>query len=40
MLKYECDHLDLLTDELFLHDVLTVVDDPRYFIFEEGIIFL
>ena len=35
LLRFECDRLDLLTDELFLHDVLTVLDDPRYFIFEE-----
>jgi len=35
LLRFECDRLDLLTDELFLYDVLTVLDDPRYFIFEE-----
>ncbi|KAJ1384045.1 hypothetical protein B484DRAFT_298524, partial [Ochromonadaceae sp. CCMP2298] len=34
-LRYECDRYDLLTDELYLHDVQTVVDDPRYFVFEE-----
>jgi len=34
-LRMECDRLDLLTDELYLHDIQTVVDDPRYFIFEE-----
>lgn len=33
-LRCECDRLDLLTDELFLHDILTVLDDPRYFIFD------
>jgi hypothetical protein len=33
-IRCECDRLDLLTDELFLHDIQTVVDDPRYFIFE------
>lgn len=33
-LRVECDRLDLITDELFLHDILTVLDDPRYFIFD------
>lgn len=32
--RCEIDRLDLLTDELFLHDIQTVIDDPRYFIFE------
>lgn len=35
--RYEIDRLDLLTDELFLHDIQTVIDDPRYFIFEVGV---
>ena len=30
-----CDHLDLLTDSLYMHDVENVVDDPRFFVFEE-----
>lgn len=34
-LRGECDRLDLLTDELFLHDIQTVTDDPRFFVFEE-----
>jgi hypothetical protein len=33
-LRVECDRLDLLTDELFLHDIQTVLDEPRYFIFD------
>jgi len=34
-LRVSCDRLDLLTDELFLHDVQNVIDDPRFFVFEE-----
>jgi hypothetical protein len=33
-LRVECDRLDLLTDELFMHDIQTVLDDPRYFIYD------
>lgn len=33
-LRVDCDRLDLLTDELFMHDIQTVLDDPRYFIFD------
>ena len=33
-LRYECDRLDLLTDELLMHDLRTVLDDPRFFVFE------
>lgn len=29
-----CSKLDLLTDELYINDVLTTCDDPRYFVFE------
>lgn len=38
-LRVECDRLDLMTDELFLHDILTVLDDPRYFIFDVNSFF-
>lgn len=34
-LRSECDTFDLLTDELFLHDVQNITDDPRFFVFEE-----
>lgn len=34
-LRDQCHSLDLLTDELFLHDVQNVTDDPRFFVFEE-----
>eukprot|EP01031_Cornospumella_fuschlensis_P026974 gene26974-32589_t len=34
-LRGEVDRLDLLTDELFLFDLQTVLDDPRFFVFEE-----
>lgn len=34
-LRYECDRLDIITDELFMHDIQTVLDDPRFFVFEE-----
>jgi hypothetical protein len=30
-----CDSMDLLTDELFLHDVQNVTDDPKFFVFED-----
>lgn len=33
-LRAECDRLDLLTDELLLHDAESVADDPRFFVFE------
>ncbi len=36
-LRGECDRLDLLTDELFLHDIQTVIDDPRFFVFEVSL---
>jgi hypothetical protein len=31
----ECHRLDLLTDELFIHDIQNIIDDPRFFVFEE-----
>ena len=34
-LRMDCDRLDMVTDELYLHDVQNVVDDPRFFPFEE-----
>jgi hypothetical protein len=34
-LRRSCDQLDLLTDELFLHDVQIVTDDVRFFVFED-----
>lgn len=34
-LQRECHRLDLLTDHLFLHDIQTVTDDPRFFVFED-----
>jgi hypothetical protein len=34
-LRGECDRMDLLSDELFMHDIQTVLDDPRFFVFEE-----
>jgi hypothetical protein len=34
-LRAECDRLDMVTDELYLHDVQIVLDDPRFFPFEE-----
>jgi hypothetical protein len=36
-LRVDCDRLDLLTDELFMHDIQTVLDDPRYFIYDVSI---
>lgn len=38
-LEYErlvitCHQYDLITDELFLRDIQTVTDDPRFFVFE------
>ena len=39
-LRVECDRLELITDELFLHDILTVLDDPRYFIFDVSWTFI
>ena len=35
LLRSYCDHLDILTDRLYMHDVENVVDDPRFFVFEE-----
>ena len=32
-----CEHIDLITDRLYMHDVDNVVDDPRFFVFEEEI---
>jgi hypothetical protein len=34
-LRIECDRLDLVTDELFMYDIQTILDDPRFFVFEE-----
>lgn len=34
-LRYDCDRLDLVSDELVMHDLQTVLDDPRFFVFEE-----
>lgn len=34
VLRAEVDRLDLVTDELFLHDIHLVTDDPRFFVFE------
>lgn len=34
-LRHDCDRMDLVTDELFMHDIQTVIDDPRFFVFEE-----
>jgi hypothetical protein len=36
-LRAECDRIDLITDELFIHDVQNVVDDTRFFPFEDEI---
>lgn len=33
-LRKECDLYDFITDELYVHDVQTVVDDPKFFVFE------
>ena len=33
-LRLDCDAVDLLTDALFMHDVHTITDDPRFFVFE------
>lgn len=38
-LRRDCDRSDLLSDELFLHDIQTVVDDPRFFVFEVSLFF-
>jgi hypothetical protein len=35
LLRYDVDRYDLLSDELFMHDIQTVLDDPRFFVFEE-----
>jgi Rab-GTPase-TBC domain len=34
-LRADCDRLDIIVDELFMHDVQSVADDPRFFPFEE-----
>eukprot|EP00605_Chrysophyceae_sp_TOSAG23-4_P002110 GSChrysophyteH1.ASY1.ANO1.2336.1 assembled CDS len=34
-LRSYCEHLDVLTDSLYIHDVDNVADDPRFFVFEE-----
>jgi hypothetical protein len=36
LLSY-CEHLDVLTDRLYMFDVDNVVDDPRFFVFEEEV---
>lgn len=33
-LRKECDRTDLITDELFIHDVQNISDDPRFFVFQ------
>jgi hypothetical protein len=33
-LRLDCDRLDLVTDDLYLHDVQGVIDDTRFFVFE------
>jgi hypothetical protein len=38
-LRMECDRIDLLTDDLYLHDVQNIIDDTRFFVFEVGIRF-
>ncbi len=38
-LRRQCDRMDLVTDELFMHDVQTVLDDPRFFVFEVSFLF-
>lgn len=35
-LRKSCDQMDLLTDKLLVHDIETVTDDPRFFVFEVG----
>jgi hypothetical protein len=35
VLRAQCDKYDMLTDELYVHDVGNVADDLRYFVFEE-----
>ena len=34
-LRRSCDTVDLITDELYIMDVLNIADDTRYFIFED-----
>ncbi len=34
-LRHEVDRLDLVTDQLLMDDLQTVLDDPRFFVFEE-----
>lgn len=35
MLRQQCDTYDFITDELYVYDVQTVVDDPKFFVFED-----
>lgn len=37
VLRSYCEHIDLITDRLYLYDVDNVVDDPRFFVFAEEI---
>ena len=37
VLRSYCEHLDVITDRLFMFDVDNVVDDPRFFVFEEEV---
>lgn len=37
VLRSYCEHLDMITDRLFMFDVDNVVDDPRFFVFEEEV---
>ncbi len=39
-LRASCDRMDLLTDSLLLHDIQTVTDDPRFFVFEVGLSYI
>jgi hypothetical protein len=38
-LRTLCDRMDIVTDHIFMHDIETVLDDPRFFVFEV-IVFL
>lgn len=39
-LRMECDRIDLLTDDLYLHDVQNIIDDTRFFVFEVVKLFI
>lgn len=39
-LRAECDRLDMITDDLFLHDVGNIIDDPKFFVFEVTVLYL